>query len=120
MLLVIASFEAAADAATETDDAMEVFLTSEVLIGPALVVLEVSDEDLIGAVAGLLDVDDNVDEVLVEVVVEMVEGFLVLEPLVFTGLFLLVSSVLLLTLVSSTGVSSTSLMASLMVSVLDF
>ena len=61
MLLVIASFEAAADAATETDDAMEVFLTSEVLIGPALVVLEVSDEDLIGAVAGLLDVDDNVD-----------------------------------------------------------
>lgn len=120
VLLVIASFEAAADAATETDDAMEVFLTSEVLIGPALVVLEVSDEDLIGAVAGLLDVDDNVDEVFVEVVVEMVEGFLVLEPLVFTGLFLLVSSVLLLTLVSSTGVSSTSLMASLIVSVLDF
>ena len=57
VLLVIASFEA------EFDDKVTIdFLTSEVLIGP-LVILEVKDEDLVGAVAGLLELEDPDEEV---------------------------------------------------------
>ena len=115
VLLVIASFEA------EFDDKVTIdFLTSEVLIGP-LVILEVKDEDLVGAVAGLLELEDPDEEVtaFVDDVVAGVGSFLDFGPL-FTGLFLHVASAVLLTLVSSTGVSSTSLIASLIVSVLDF
>ena len=121
----MASFEAAAAAVGST-----AFLTSEVLIGP-FEILEVSDCDLVGVVAGLLD-RLELDEIVLAgafdaaAFAKLIGFIFVFEPL-FTGLFvLLVSStaafslVVVLTLVSSTGVTSTSLMASLIVSVLDF
>jgi hypothetical protein len=119
----MASFEAAAAAVGTT-----AFLTSEVLIGP-FEILEVSDCDLVGVVAGLLELEVIVLAGAFDAAAfaKLIGLIFVFEPL-FTGLFvLLVSStagfslvVLVLTLVSSTGVTSTSLMASLIVSVLDF
>jgi len=122
VLLVMASFEAAAAAVGST-----AFLTSEVLIGP-FEILEVSDCDLVGVVAGLLELEVIVLAGAFDAAAfaKLIGFIFVFEPL-FTGLFvLLVSSttafsfVVVLTLVSSTGVTSTSLMASLIVSVLDF
>ena len=121
-----ASFEAVAAAGSTA------FLTSEVLIGP-FVILEVSDCDLVGVVAGLLDRLELDEIVLVgafdaAAVAKLVGLIFVFEPL-FTGLFVLLASsaaalvgltLVSFTLVSSTGVTSTSVMASLIVSVLDF
>jgi len=125
VLLVMASFEASFEAAAVGRTA---FLTSEVLIGP-FEILEVSDCDLVGVVAGLLELEVIVLAGAFDAAAfaKLIGFIFVFEPL-FTGLFvLLVSStaafslvVLVLTLVSSTGVTSTSLMASLIVSVLDF
>jgi len=122
LLVMMASFEVAAAAGSTA------FLTSEVLIGP-FVILEVSDCDLVGVVAGLLEIVELDEIVLVgafdaAAFAKLVGLIFVFEPL-FTGLFVLLASsaafsLVVLTLVSSTGVTSTSLMASLIVSVLDF